>query len=66
MSFNITNTVDKVMDIILFKTFVKGERRKFIMEVKSDRNLDGNMISGVSRNRVMDIEDGLIIGQVSP
>jgi len=40
MSFIITNTVDKLMDIILFKTFVRGERRKFIMEVKSNRNLD--------------------------
>lgn len=57
MHFNITNTVDKVMDIILFKTFVKGERRKFIMEVKSDQNLDGNMISGVSGNKVMDTEN---------
>jgi len=62
MSFIITNTVDKIMDIILFKTFVRGERRKFIMEVKSDRNLDCNMISEDSGIEVTDAEDGLIIG----
>lgn len=32
MSFIITNTVDKIMDIILFKTFVREEMRKFIMD----------------------------------
>lgn len=61
MSLNTTNTANKIKDIILFQTFVR--RRRFIMEVKSGRNLYNKMrISEDSRIEVTDSKHGLIIG----